>query len=236
MIDMKPEPVKDSSPQYSETPKSSGEEFFFFFTETTSTCIILIMSIHNILWGCKYESKTNFSIGLFFQDAHERDSDKDDNVEDHAGEEEHKTQEETKPGPKVSITDRTIQTPVGTQREMDPRQSHFISIITDGVGCSALQDSEREQMCNIRSGFAHSRVYPLELNAHLRDPSIPSSLFHSARVNTWKGCATADRAAPCGLSLAAPGRTSGTPGFPISLQQPTLVQVNRELMKHWNAY
>ncbi|XP_040898625.1 T-box transcription factor TBX3 [Toxotes jaculatrix] len=180
MIDTEPEPVKDSSPQYSDKPQSS--------------------------------------------DAHESDSHKDDKVEGDAGEEERKTQKETKRGPKVSLTDRTAQSPAGTQKELDPRQSHGINITADGASCSEPQDSDKEQMCTLRSGCAHCCVYPPELNTHLWDPSIPSSLFHSAQVNTWNSCATVDRAAPCGLSLAAPVRTPGAPGFPVSLQQHVLLQ------------
>ncbi|XP_071340258.1 uncharacterized protein [Trachinotus anak] len=158
-------------------------------------------------------------LSLQDSDAHECDSDKNDNAENDAGEEECKTPREMKPGPKVSITHRTEQTPVGTQREMDPRQSHVISVTTDGAGCS--KDSEKEQMYKLHSGFAHTCVYPPELNTHLWDRSIPNSLFHSAQVNSW---ATMDRAVASGLSLAAPVRTPGTAGFPTSLQQQALVQ------------
>ncbi|XP_050931280.1 uncharacterized protein LOC127143215 [Lates calcarifer] len=173
LIDMKPEPEKESSPQYSDNPKSS--------------------------------------------DTHESDSDKDDN----AGEVEHKTQTQTKLKPMVVITDRTVQTPAG--REMDPGQSHVSSKITEGASCSEPQDSEKDQMCKLRSSFIHSGSYP-ELNTHLWDPSVPNNLFHSAQVNTWDSCSTMDRIMPCGPCLGVPVRTPGTPGFPISFQQHALVQ------------
>lgn len=167
--------------------------------------------------------KTNISIYLSFQDTHESDSDKDDN----AGEVEHKTQTQTKLKPMVVITDRTVQTPAG--REMDPGQSHVSSKITEGASCSEPQDSEKDQMCKLRSSFIHSGSYP-ELNTHLWDPSVPNNLFHSAQVNTWDSCSTMDRIMPCGPSLGVPVRTPGTPGFPISFQQHALVQVSWGLM------
>ncbi|XP_044053329.1 T-box transcription factor TBX3-like [Siniperca chuatsi] len=180
MTDVKSEPVKDSSTQYSDNSKSS--------------------------------------------DAHESDSDKDDNIEDNPGQEVRQIHQETKTEPKVSITERTVQTPAGTQREMDPRQRRVSSTLADGAGYCQQHDSEKEQLCKLCSCFAHSCVYPPELHRHLQDPSISNSLLHSAQVNTWNSCAVTDRAVPCGLSLAAPVRTTGTPGFPISLQQHALVQ------------
>ncbi|XP_037634277.1 uncharacterized protein LOC119493199 [Sebastes umbrosus] len=176
MTDMKSDPVKESSAQYSDDSKSS--------------------------------------------DAQESDSDIGDNVDDNPGQE----VRETKPKPKVSIAERTVQTPCGEQKEMDRRQSHVISVLTDGAGCCEPQDSEKEQFGKLCSGVAHSCVHPPESNRHLRDQSIPNSLLQSAHVNTWNICATMDRAVPYGLSLAAPVRTPGTPGFPIGLQQHAPVQ------------
>lgn len=170
---------------------------------------------------------------LSIQEAHDSDSDKDDNVEDVAGEEERKTLKDSDPEPKVSITERTVHSPAGTQREMDT-QSHVISILTDAASCCEPQDSEKEQLRRLRSSFPHSCFYPPELNRHLRDPSIASS-FHSAQVNRWYRCANMDGAVPCGLSLASPVQTPGTPGFPMSLQQHALAQVHRRPMS-WNSW
>ncbi|KAI3372933.1 hypothetical protein L3Q82_022734 [Scortum barcoo] len=143
---------------------------------------------------------------------------------DDPGEEVHKMQEETKSEPKISTTKRTVGTSAGAQREMDPRQNHASSTSADGAGCCEPQDSEKGQLCKSCSGFAHSCVYQAELHRHLQESSMSSCLLHPAQVNTWNSCAAADRAAVCGLSLAAPVRTAGSPGFPISLQQHALVQ------------
>ncbi|CAK6959624.1 T-box transcription factor TBX3-like isoform X2 [Scomber scombrus] len=160
-------------------------------------------------------SSLQYSENSKSSDAHDSDSDKDDHVEDSVGEEESKTHKETDPEPKVSITERTVQTAAGTHREMDPSHSNAVSMITEP------QDSEKEQLRKLRSGLAHSFFYPPELNRHLRDQSIASSL-HSAQVNSWYRCASMDGAAPCGLNLASSVRTPGSPGFPMSLQQHAL--------------
>ncbi|KAM9360157.1 T-box transcription factor TBX3-like [Symphorus nematophorus] len=140
-------------------------------------------------------------------EAHDSDSDKDDHVEDRPG-------QKTETEPKGFITERT----------QEPRQSHVIGALTDAAGCCEQQDSEKPQSCKSWVDFSHSCVYPPELHKHLRDASISSGFLHSTLVNTWNSCGTVDRAVPCGLSLAAPVRTAGTPGFPISLQQHPLVQ------------
>ncbi|XP_029296063.1 uncharacterized protein LOC115013724 isoform X2 [Cottoperca gobio] len=144
-------------------------------------------------------------------DAHESDSDKDDNVKDNPGQEFWETK------PQVSLAERTVQTSVGPQREMEPRQS--ISILSDGAGCCEPQDSEKKQLDKLYGSLAQGCVYPQDLNRRLRDPSIPNNLFHSAQVNTWTSCATMDQAVPCGLSLAAAVRTPETSGFSVGLQQ-----------------
>lgn len=159
-------------------------------------------------------------LSFFFQDPHESDSDKDVNVEDSPRQEVCKTNQETESEPKVFIT--------GTHRGMDPSQIHVISTLTDGAGCCQPHDSEKEHLCKLCSGSVQSCVNATELHRHLQDLSIPNSLLHSAQVNTWNSCATTDRAALCGLSLAAAVRTPGAPGFPISLQQHALVQVHRQ--------
>lgn len=134
----------------------------------------------------------------------------------------HKSHQETKIQPKVSITERRTQTPAVTQREMDLRQRRVISKLTDEAACCEPQDSKEEQLCKSCSDFSHSCVYP----QHLRALSIPNIPLHSAQVNTWNSCP--DRAVPCGPSPAAPVRTPAGPGFPISLQQHPLVQVHRQ--------
>ncbi|XP_054467805.1 T-box transcription factor TBX2-like [Anoplopoma fimbria] len=166
------------------------------------------------------ESSSQHSVDSKSSDAHEGDGDKGEKAEDDPGQEISETQTKSK-GP---TEERTAQTPVGAQTESEPRQTHVISILTDGAGCYEQQDSEREQVSKSCSGVAHSPVYPPELNRHLRDPSIPNSLLHSAQVNTWNSCAAVDGAAPCGLRLAAPVRTPGTPGFPIGLQRHAPLQ------------
>ncbi|TKS78077.1 T-box transcription factor TBX3 [Collichthys lucidus] len=153
-------------------------------------------------------------------DAHESDSDKDDYVEDNSGQQVLKTHQETKLEPKVSITIQTF----GTQRETDPRHGRVIRTLKHGAGCCEPQDSENEQLFKSCSDFSYSSVYPPELHEHRQDPCIPNSLLQSTQVNTWNSCATMDRAASCGLNLAAPVRTPGMPGFPISLQQHPLLQ------------
>ncbi|XP_008303152.1 T-box transcription factor TBX2-B-like [Stegastes partitus] len=176
MTDVKPEPVKDSSPQYSDNSKSS--------------------------------------------DVHESDSDKDDHVEETHGREVLISPHETETEPKAAITERTVQTPVRTHRETDPKQNRVICKTIDGAGCCPTRDSDKEQPCKLHSSFAHSCACSPEINRHLQDPRTSNSLFHSAQVNSWYSCATLDRAVPCGLSLAASARTP----FPISLQQHALVQ------------
>lgn len=162
---------------------------------------------------------------IIFQDAHESDSDKD--VEDSAAEEEQKMQKDTNAEPKVSSTERTVQTPAETQREMDPRQHHIISRRSEGADCCKPQDSDKEQLCKLRSGFAHGCVSPPGLNRNVWDPT----LFHPAQLHSWYSYATVDAAVQSGLSLAAPVRTPGPAGFPVSFQQHTLVQVHRGLTK-----
>ncbi|XP_042276111.1 T-box transcription factor TBX3-like isoform X2 [Thunnus maccoyii] len=168
-------------------------------------------------------SSLQYSENSKSSDAHDSDSDKEDNVEDTAGEEESKTCKETDPEPKVSITERTVQSPAGTHRETDPTKSHVVNKITNAAGCCQPQDSEKERLRKLCSGC----FYPPELNRHLRDPSI-------TRVNTWYSCANVDgAAAPCGPSLASPVRTPGTPGFPMSLQQHALDLVS---LSHFGGF
>lgn len=166
-----------------------------------------------------------FYLSLLSQETHGSDGDKTESVEDDVGKEECHTLRDEKPGPEVCFMDRTVQTPAGTERGMDPGHSRVTSVISDGAGCSKPKDSEKEQMCKLHSGFAHRCVYPLELNTYLWDPSVSGHLFHSAQVNAWNSCATTDRAAQCTLNLATPVRTSGTPGF---LQQQALLQVTQD--------
>ncbi|XP_036954771.1 T-box transcription factor TBX2b-like [Acanthopagrus latus] len=138
-----------------------------------------------------------------YSDVHESDGDKGDHVED--------TPTETD---MVSTTERTVKTPAVTQKQMESVQSYVTSTLNDGA--------ETEQQCKSCSDFSCSCVYPPELHKHLRDPSIPDGVFHSTQVNTWNSCATMDRAVQWGMSLAAPVRPSGSPGFPISLRQHPL--------------
>ncbi|XP_051277495.1 T-box transcription factor TBX3-like isoform X2 [Dicentrarchus labrax] len=177
------------------------------------------------------DSSARYSDNFKSSDALESDSDKDDNAEDNSGREVHKTHRESETEPTVSLTERTAQTPAGTQREI--RLSHAISTLTDGAGRCEPQDSEKEQLCKSCSDFPHSCVYPSELHKHLLDPSIPNGLLPSAQVNTWNSCATVDRTVPCGLTMAAPVRAPGTPGFPISLQQHPLDLVS---LSHFGGF
>lgn len=157
----------------------------------------------------------------FLQDAHE--SDKDDHVEDNPGQEVRQTKTEP---------ERTVQTPAWAQIEMDARQSPVISTLTDGAGRCEPRDSEKEHLGKICSGFAQSWVYPPELNRHVRDLSVPNSVFYSAQVNTLNSCASMDRAAPCGL--VAPVRTLGAPRFPVQVhRQPTkkILTKTHEILK-----
>uniref|UniRef100_A0A8D3B4V4 T-box transcription factor 3b n=1 Tax=Scophthalmus maximus TaxID=52904 RepID=A0A8D3B4V4_SCOMX len=165
--------------------------------------------------------RTNFSpfSPLFvLRDAHERE--RNDHVGNVSGEENDKTN--------VSVPGRTLQTPETlAQRETDRRRILVLGGTADGASGSEPRDPEKGQTCKLRSRFAHSCVYPPELNAHLWDPRIPGGLFRSTQVNAWNSCGTADGAAPCGLSPAAPVRTpAAAAGFPLSLQQHALVQVN----------
>ncbi|XP_063752828.1 T-box transcription factor TBX3-like [Eleginops maclovinus] len=131
-------------------------------------------------------------------DAHESESDKEDDVKDNPGE-----QQDTEIEPNISTAGRTV------QRETEPRQSRILSILTDGAGRCEPKDSEKEQLC---SGLAHCCVYPPDYNAPLQDSS---SLSLSTQINTWTSCAPLDRAVPGGMGLhAAPVR-----GFPMGLQQ-----------------
>nr|XP_019949302.1 PREDICTED: uncharacterized protein LOC109633717 [Paralichthys olivaceus] len=152
-------------------------------------------------------------------DANERDVEANDHVVDLLQE-----KKETTVGPKVSITGSTVQTPDRTQRETDSRSSHVLSTSTDGASSSQPQDSQKEQMCKLRSNVAQSCAYPLESNPHLWGPSRANSLFRSAQVNTWNSCTAVDRAPSCGLNPAATVRTPAAAGFPLSLQQHALVQ------------
>ncbi|KAF0033323.1 hypothetical protein F2P81_013389 [Scophthalmus maximus] len=126
----------------------------------------------------------------------------------------------------ISHLGRTLQTPETlAQRETDRRRILVLGGTADGASGSEPRDPEKGQTCKLRSRFAHSCVYPPELNAHLWDPRIPGGLFRSTQVNAWNSCGTADGAAPCGLSPAAPVRTpAAAAGFPLSLQQHALVQ------------
>lgn len=110
------------------------------------------------------------------------------------------------------------------QTELVPRHHHGISRRSEGPGCSEPQDSDREQLYKLCSGFAHSWVYPPELNSKLWD----SSLFYPSQVNDWYSGATVDTAVQSGLSLAHV-RTPGPAGFSVGRHQHTLVQVHRGL-------
>ncbi|XP_068461053.1 T-box transcription factor TBX2 [Clinocottus analis] len=157
------------------------------------------------------ESSPQHSDESKYPDAHERD--KADKAEDGRGQ----AVSETPTKPKASVAERTPRT--GTC----PRQRHIVSILTDGAGCCERRDSEEEQ-----AGELCSRVYPPDLNRHLRDPSVPGGLLlRSARVNTWNtwnGCTASDGAAPCGLRPLALARTPGTPRFPVGLRQHAPLQ------------
>ncbi|XP_070760015.1 T-box transcription factor TBX3-like [Enoplosus armatus] len=174
------------------------------------------------------DSSTQYSDSSKSSDAHDSDSDRDDNAEDNPGPEVRTTHQETKAEAEVSATGGTLQTPGG--REMESRPSHVIAALTDGAGCHQPHDSQEEHLCK-----TYSCVYPPELHRPLGGPSIPDSLLHPAQVNAWNSLATTDRPAPCGLSLAAPVRTPGAPGFPISLQQHTLVQ-DLVSLSHFGAF
>lgn len=154
------------------------------------------------------------TLGLtFFPDAHESDSDKDDNGAENLGQEMPGTHQETETD-LMSTTERTVQSP---QEAMDP-----ISVTADGAGGCQTLDSEEEPLCKSHSGFTLSCVYSPDLNRRVLDPSC---LFYPAQVNSWYSCATMDRAVPCGLNLAAPARTL----FPMCRQQHALVQVRPKL-------
>ncbi|XP_069557570.1 T-box transcription factor TBX3-like [Brachyistius frenatus] len=102
--------------------------------------------------------------------------------------------------------------------QTDAGQNHVVGTKDGAVRRRAREDSDEERP---RRGSTQSRVYSPEPEAHQRDPSAVSGRpVHSAQASTWYGCGYVDRAAPGGLSLAAP---AGTP-FPISLQQHALVQ------------
>lgn len=165
------------------------------------------------------------SFFIIFQDARESDSDKD--VEDSAGEKDRNMQKDTNAEAKVPSTDRTVYTPTAMQRELVPRQHHGISGSSEGAGCCKPQDSERDQLNKLSSGFAHSWFYPLELNRKLWDPSH----FYPSQVNDWYSGATVDTAVQSGLSLAAHAKNPGPAGFSVGHHQHTLVQVRRGLTK-----
>ncbi|KAM7018829.1 uncharacterized protein LKV04_007512 [Tautogolabrus adspersus] len=156
-------------------------------------------------------------------DSHESDSDKD-NAEDNPDHVVHQTLKETRLNPKVSITERTVQTLLATETDVDPSQSRGTSSLRDAAGCCWPQFSEEDQFCKLCRSFPCSSVYTSKSGRHLQDLRSPSSLLYSAQVNTWNSCATMEKAMPCGLSLKAPVRTSGTQGFPTNPPQHPLVQ------------
>ncbi|KAF1388738.1 hypothetical protein PFLUV_G00065750 [Perca fluviatilis] len=129
---------------------------------------------------------------------HGSDSDNADNVEDSPWHE--LCGRSTKP--KVSLAERTA-------RDWGPRQSPVLTSSPDGADCCEPQHSETQPLGRLCRGS----VYPPDCNPNLWDPSIPSSLLHSAQVNTWTSGATAGTGS--GQSLAAAGRTSGPPGIPV---------------------
>lgn len=103
----------------------------------------------------------------------------------------------------------------GRNPELSPRP--VSSTFTDG-------DSEEEQ-CKSCSHFSHGGVY----RQHLQAPIAPSIPPHSAQVDTWSSCPGADPPRTRGLSPTA------GPGFPVSLQQYALVQVQGAPTNQWNA-
>lgn len=121
----------------------------------------------------------------------------------------HESQQETKPQPKDPAVEWT-----GRNSELGPRR--VSSTFPDG-------DSEEEQ-CKSCSHFSHGGVY----RQHLQAPIAPSIPPHSAQ-DTWSSCPSADRTRTGGLSPTA------GPGFPISLQQHALVQVQGPPTNQWNT-
>lgn len=111
----------------------------------------------------------------------------------------HESQQETKPQPMDPAVEWT-----GRNSELGPRR--VSSTFSDG-------DSEEEQYKSC-SHFSHGGVY----RQHLQAPIAPSIPPHSSQ-DTWSSCPGADRTRTGGLSPTA------GPGFPISLQQHALVQV-----------
>ncbi|KAM4575890.1 uncharacterized protein PAE49_006232 isoform 2-T2 [Odontesthes bonariensis] len=138
------------------------------------------------------------------------DSDKDNNVEEDPEPKVRKTHQEAE-----TRSSGTVPAPAGAP---DPKPNRVVGTVTDGAGFCRSPDSDKERARTLCSSLAHSYAAYPELNRHLWDLSISGSLFRSDLVNAWYGCTSVERAASCGLRLAAPAGTL----LPISLQQHAL--------------
>ncbi|XP_029960790.1 T-box transcription factor TBX3-like [Salarias fasciatus] len=151
-------------------------------------------------------SSPQYSENSKSSDAHESDSDRDENVKDDS----EKTHKETE-----AVSERTVQTPAAARRETDPKENRVVGVSTERPG----RESDDEQLCKLRNAFPRSCLYSLESDVNIR-------YLHPAQVNGWY-----DTAGPCGLGVGGPTRMPA----PISLQRHAVVQDLMSL-SHFGAF
>ncbi|XP_034728838.1 uncharacterized protein LOC117945464 [Etheostoma cragini] len=133
------------------------------------------------------ESSAQYSDNSKSSDVHGSSRDNADNVEDDPWQE----LGGWRTKPEVSPAERT-------PRDWGPRQSPVLT--------RSPKHSETQPLGRLCRGS----VCPPDYNPNLWDPSISSSLLHSAQANTWTIAGTGSRP-----SLASAGRTPGPPGIPV---------------------